>query len=271
MEIARGTDLPDLLASLGYTVTRIGRYYSTKEMDSLRIKNRRTWYRYSERVGGDAITFLQHFCGRSFPEAVEDLLAFHGRARDAPAERSRQTEQAPEPPKPFALPPRHTDARRVYAYLKKRGVSPQIIRSFISAGLLYEDSEHHNCVFVGYDRDGKAAFASLRGTYDRDGSGFKGDAAGSDKSIGFRLPYAPDSRTVYVFEAPIDLMSYQSSRDWKYRTVAVSDSPENVPQGFPAERAEQHGMLYVFPSKAPALDRADYVVRRAQRRKEQTR
>ncbi len=46
---------------LGYTVTRIGRYYSTKEMDSLRIKNRRTWYRYSERVGGDAITFLQHF------------------------------------------------------------------------------------------------------------------------------------------------------------------------------------------------------------------
>lgn len=208
MEIARGTDLPDLLASLGYTVTRIGRYYSTKEMDSLRIKNRRTWYRYSERVGGDAITFLQHFCGRSFPEAVEDLLAFHGRARDAPAERSRQTEQAPEPPKPFALPPRHTDARRVYAYLKKRGVSPQIIRSFISAGLLYEDSEHHNCVFVGYDRDGKAAFASLRGTYDRDGSGFKGDAAGSDKSIGFRLPYAPDSRTVYVFEAPIDLMSY---------------------------------------------------------------
>ena len=199
MEIARGTDLPDLLASLGYTVTRIGRYYSTKEMDSLRIKNRRTWYRYSERVGGDAITFLQHFCGRSFPEAVEDLLAFHGRARDAPAERSRQTEQAPEPPKPFALPPRHTDARRVYAYLKKRSIAPQVIRGFINAGLLYEDAEHHNCVFVGYGGDGKAAFASLRGTYDRDGSGFKGDAAGSDKSIGFRLPYDPDSRTVYVF------------------------------------------------------------------------
>ena len=208
MEIARGTDLPDLLASLGYTVTRVGRYHSTKEMDSLRIKNRRTWYRYSEQTGGDAITFLQHFCGRSFPQAVEDLLAFHGHARDAPAERSRQTEQAPEPPKPFALPPRHTDARRVCAYLKKRGIAPRVIRSFLDAGLLYEDAGHHNCVFVGYGGDGKAAFASLRGTYDRDGSGFKGDAAGSDKSVGFRLPYVPDSRTVYVFEAPIDLMSY---------------------------------------------------------------
>ena len=208
MEIARGTDLPDLLASLGYTVTRIGRYYSTKEMDSLRIKNRRTWYRYSERVGGDAITFLQHFCGRSFPEAVEDLLAFHGRARDAPAERSRQTEQAPEPPKPFALPPRHTDARRVYAYLKKRGVSPQIIRSFISAGLLYEDSEHHNCVFVGKNSAGQVKYAGLRGTYDREGKGFRGDVTGSDKRVGFALPYDCSSDQVLVFEAPIDLMSY---------------------------------------------------------------
>ena len=208
MEIARGTDLPDLLASLGYTVTRIGRYYSTKEMDSLRIKNRRTWYRYSERVGGDAITFLQHFCGRSFPEAVEDLLAFHGRARDAPAERSRQTEQAPEPPKPFALPPRHTDARRVYAYLKKRGVSPQIIRSFISAGLLYEDSEHHNCVFVGKNSAGQAKYAGLRGTYDREGKSFRGDVTGSDKRVGFTLPYDRSSDQVFVFEAPIDLMSY---------------------------------------------------------------
>lgn len=66
------------------------------------------------------------------------------------------------------------------------------------------------------------------------------------------------------------LFAYQSPRDWKYRTVAVSDSPENVPQGFPAELAEQHCMLYVFPSEAPALDRAD-VLQRAQRRKEQTR
>lgn len=56
------------------------------------------------------------------------------------------------------------------------------------------------------------------------------------------------------------LFAYQSPRDWKYRTVAVSDSLENIPQGFPAERAEQHGTLYVFPSEMPALDKAGYVV-----------
>ena len=91
MEIARETDLPDLLASLGYTVTRVGSYHSTKEMDSLRIRDRRTWYRYSEKVGGDAITFLQHFCGKSFPESVEYLLAFHGQARDSPVPAERLT------------------------------------------------------------------------------------------------------------------------------------------------------------------------------------
>ena len=37
MEIAKETDLPDLLESLGYQVRRIGRYHTTKEMDSLRI------------------------------------------------------------------------------------------------------------------------------------------------------------------------------------------------------------------------------------------
>ena len=163
--------------------------------------------RYSWNIGGDAITFLQQFYGKSFPEAVEYLLAFHGRARDSSTNAISPIKRD-ESSKPFGLPPRNEDDRRVFAYLHKRGIAPQVIRQFLNSGLLYEDSEHHNCVFVGYDRDGKAAFASLRGTYDRDGSGFKGDAAGSDKSIGFRLPYAPDSRTVYVFEAPIDLMSY---------------------------------------------------------------
>ena len=80
----RDTDLPDLLISLGYQVKRIGRYYTTQEMDSIRIKDRRTWFRYSEGIGGDAITFLQRFYNKSFPEAVEYLLTWHGRARDSP-------------------------------------------------------------------------------------------------------------------------------------------------------------------------------------------
>ncbi len=180
METAKGTDLPDLLEHLGYTVRRLGsRYHTTREMDSIRIKDRRTWKRYSN--------------GK--------------RARDSPAPRPNKPVQEEEKPV-FALPIANRDHRRVFAYLQKRGVAAQVIRGFIDSGLLYEDSLHHNCVFVGRDSGGKPVFASKRGTYDLGGSSFKRDAPGSDKSVAFRLPCDPALDWVAVFEAPIDLMSF---------------------------------------------------------------
>ena len=164
MSLVRETDLPELLSHLGYQVRRIGRYHTTAEMDSLRIKDRRTWFRYSENTGGDAIDFLRRFCEKSFPEAVEYLLAFHGRARDSPAKTGPNI-QEDESPKPFALPPRSVDDRRVFVYVRKRGIAPQVIRRFLESGLLYEDAVHHNCVFVGRDGSGRARYAGLRGTY----------------------------------------------------------------------------------------------------------
>lgn len=50
MQIAKETDLPELLTHLGYQVRRIGRYHTTVEMDSLRIKDRRKWFRYSQNM-----------------------------------------------------------------------------------------------------------------------------------------------------------------------------------------------------------------------------
>lgn len=209
LDIARGTDLPDLLSSLGYHVRRVGSYYTAKEMDSLRIRDRRTWFRYSELRGGDAISFLQRFRGMGFTEAVDYLLAWHGQARDSPS----RLPESPLPPRAkerasFSLPPPHTDSRRVFAYLRGRGIAPQVIRDFIGSGLLYEDAKYHNCVFVGKDGGGKPVFAAKRGTYSMGGAGFKGDEAGSDKDTAFRLPCGRDKLRVFVFEAPIDLMSY---------------------------------------------------------------
>lgn len=133
MQIVRETDLPELLTHLGYQVRQIGRYHTTAEMDSLRIKDRRTWFRYSQNIGGDAITFLQQFHGKNFPEAVEYLLNFQGKARDSPV-KTMPFEKRDEPPKAFTLPPRNEDDRRVFAYLRKRGIAPQVIRQFMNRG-----------------------------------------------------------------------------------------------------------------------------------------
>ncbi len=155
METAKRTDLPDLLEHLGYSVRQVGsRYHTTREMDSIRIKERRTWKRYSNGTGGDAITFLQEFCGKDFREAVNYLLEFNGgRARDSPIPHPKPVQKKEKPV--FTLPIAHADQRRVFAYLQKRGIAPQVIRGFIEAGLLYEDSLHHNCVFVGREASGK--------------------------------------------------------------------------------------------------------------------
>ena len=220
MQIAKETDLPELLTHLGYQVRRIGRYHTTAEMDSLRIKDRRKWFRYSRNTVGNAITFLQQFYGKSFSEAVEYLLAFHGRARDSPTKAAPFVKRD-EVQKPFTLPPRNTDDRRVFAYLRKRGIAPQVIRQFLNSGLLYEDAEHHNCVFVGKNSAGQAKYAGLRGTYDLNGPGFKGDAPGSDKNTGFSLPHDPRSDLVLVFEAPIDLMSYLTLHRDRTNAVAL--------------------------------------------------
>lgn len=136
MQIVRETDLLELLTHLGYQVKRIGRYHTTAEMDSLRIKDRRTWFRYSQNTGGDAITLVQQFCDKTFPEAVEYLLTFNGRARDSPA-KAVPSVKRDEVQKPFTLPPRNTDDRRVFAYLRKRGIAAQVIRQFMNSGLLY--------------------------------------------------------------------------------------------------------------------------------------
>ena len=114
MATVRDTDLPDLLISLGYQVKRIGRYYTTQEMDSIRIKDRRTWFRYSEGIGGDAITFLQRFYNKSFPEAVEYLLTWHGRARDSPPVSTPRQTKEKEEKVPFNA--KRKELRHLYDY-----------------------------------------------------------------------------------------------------------------------------------------------------------
>ncbi|WP_242955322.1 hypothetical protein [Flavonifractor sp. An52] len=133
MATVRDTDLPDLLSSLGYQVKRIGRYYTTQEMDSIRIKDRRTWFRYSEGIGGDAITFLQRFYNKSFPEAVEYLLTWHGRARDSPPVSTPRQTKEKEEKVPFTLPPANVDHRRVFAYLS---IPKQSVLSIMNTGII---------------------------------------------------------------------------------------------------------------------------------------
>lgn len=46
IEIAKQADLCAVASSMGYTVRRVGKYHTLKEMDSIRIYNRTHWYKH---------------------------------------------------------------------------------------------------------------------------------------------------------------------------------------------------------------------------------
>ncbi len=66
MQIARETDLPELLSHLGYQVKRVGRFHTTAEMDSLRIKDRRTGSGIPRIPAGMPLLFCSNSAARAF-------------------------------------------------------------------------------------------------------------------------------------------------------------------------------------------------------------
>lgn len=206
---ANAVDLEDFLTRQGEKLLRSGREKRLASDHSITVRGNE-WYDHAAEKGGCAIDFVQMFYGRSFPDAVTMLL--NGEQGQA----YRSSEQSrPEPPKPFVLPEANHDMRRVYAYLTKtRCLDREVVSVFARAKALYEDAKYHNAVFVGFDRDGVARHAHKRGTYTQ-GEPFKGNVDGCDPRYSFH--HAGTSDTVYVFEAPIDMLSFISmyQKDWQ--------------------------------------------------------
>ena len=65
--------------------------------------------------------------------------------------------------------------------------------------------QHHNCVFVGLDENGEARHAHLRSTSSQ-GKVFRINVESSDIKHSFHKNGT--DRSLYVFEAPIDLLSH---------------------------------------------------------------
>ena len=167
------------------------------------------WYDHAEEKGGTAISFVQRHYGIGYAEAVTTLLG--GELGAAyPTHSEKQVEV-----KSFALPPASKNMHRVFAYLcKTRGIDHDAVSALAKAHLLYEDAEYHNAVFVGVDSDGIARHAHKRST-NSEGKSFRQNVEGSDPKHSFN--YTGTDGSLYVFEAPIDLLSYISMypSDWQ--------------------------------------------------------
>ena len=200
---ANRADIADFLRTQGETLERAGNEYRWKRHDSLTVRENK-WYRHSQSKGGGPIDFVMEFYGRSFTEAVQLLTGELGEGKP------EQT--APPPLSDFRLPPRSPDPGQVKRYLTEaRRIDEDVTGFFLSTGDIYEEAAHHNAVFVGRDESGIPRYAHQRGT----AGNFRLDVKGSDKA--FNFCYRGEGERLFVFEAPIDLLSFLClfKKDWQ--------------------------------------------------------
>ncbi len=112
---------------------------------------------------------------------------------------------------------------RVFSYLLlTRGIDKDVLYEFVRRKMIYESSDFHNAVFVGYDSNGKPRHAHKRGTVTN--NPYKGNAAGSQPEFSFHWHGTSDK--IFLFEAPIDMLSFISmhKENWKNHSYAASCS-----------------------------------------------
>lgn len=142
-----------------------GPNFRHKEHDSLvYVTGKRYWYWNSRGRSINALDYLIQIRGYGLVDAVHALVG--GEIPQEPAYRSTAEIQVSKEPekKTFALPWARRCATAAVFYLQKRGISSEVIRQCLQAGIFYEARYHGEpvCVFVGKDDSGKAKFACMR-------------------------------------------------------------------------------------------------------------
>ena len=123
----------------------------------------------------------------------------------------------------FELPPANDNMRRAFAYLlSRRGIDKDVLYPFVQKKMIYESAQYHNVVFVGFDKDGIPRHANKRGT--GSASTYKGNAVGSVPEYSFH--WHGKSNRLYLFEAPIDMLSFISmnKNGWRDHSYAAACS-----------------------------------------------
>lgn len=217
-ERANSVDLEHFLLMQGERLLKSGREKRLASDHSITVRGNE-WYDHATDKGGYAIDFVKQFYNLSFPDAMTMLLG--GSCGTVYREAH---EKIDEPKKPFELPPQNKDMRRTFAYLiKYRGIDGEVLSIFAKEKLLYESlekskdgkNEYHNAIFVGYDENGVARHAHKRGIYS-EGKSYKGNIESSNPCYSFNRKGTSDR--LYVFEAPIDMLSFISlhkKSDWQ--------------------------------------------------------
>ena len=223
---ANKTDLVQFLLLQGEQLKKTGHDWRWVKHNEIAVRGNR-WYNQYERRGGYAINFAKEFYNLTFTDAI--ILLIGSNIMIDPTRAEKDIRLYPCKNKEFHLPKAYENVNRAYAYLIKfRMIDREILQHFISNKQIFEDNKYHNIIFVGIDEFGIPKFAQRKGTLSNTPS-FRKNVKGSDLKYSFS--HIGKNNILYVFESPIDLLSYISSHkdSWKQSSYlslcGVSDIP----------------------------------------------
>ncbi len=204
---ANRVSILDISRALNLDAKKDGKSYHIEGYGGLYVsEDGSKWNCFSQGKGGGSIQFYMYMTGKSWRDSVIHLSGYDER-NDKMIQKPYQTEQIVKNGDEMVLPKKAEKYSRLYAYLiNTRKIDKDVVNYFVKEKMLYQEMEHGNAVFVGYDNDKNPKYATMRGTNTY--KTFKGDVENSDKTYAFSKEGI--SKKVIVFESPVDLMSYMT-------------------------------------------------------------
>lgn len=190
--------LKNLLEFYGEDVIAHGKnYYKLSRHDSLIIKND-VFYWNSRHIGGNAINLMKELYNKNDMEARQMIQTY---LKEIGKNFISNTKEEKIEKKGTNIILKN-DFEKVKDYLvNKRGIDLEIVKALYTKKIIQIDI-HNNILFEIKDLEGKAK------GYDVIGTTSKRYRANTSKSYGTNFLNSSEPQNLYIFEAPIDLISF---------------------------------------------------------------
>ncbi len=222
-ERAATVDLEEFLLRQGEKLIKSGREKRLASDHSITVRGCE-WFDHASNEGGRAVSFIQKYYGKSYVEAMSMLL---GESMESVYPQAKKQEQVRQKPLRTARSEREY-APCVCVSAQNARLDADVVSYFARRKLLYEDAAHHNAVFIGTDEGGCPRHAHLRST-NSFGKAFRLNVESSDPRYSFH--HTGTDGSLYVFEAPIDMLSYISMNphQWQEHSYVACCGTSPIP------------------------------------------
>lgn len=202
---ANAKDILKIAESLGLPITKVGSgYRSGKNLAYQFNPHTNTYSNYRTGVkGADVIALFQNETGLDFEKAVEQLCH-----TDVNLVEINHTPQPKEPFRWYFKTSPNAD-RATELLVNQRKLPEKLVKLLVDKRYIIQD-KYQQIVFPWY-KNGQVVGADVKGTVyrpDEEHPYFKGIAKNSE-NFGYNIKVGSGTvKDIYIFEAPVDLLSY---------------------------------------------------------------